>query len=238
MGGRGSSSPAGGDKRNGYGGASADSVVSKVTSVDADDSKAQSKVSQAFKSAKNGETITLYTAENDHGRPMAGVIDSQESYTKKGGEWVDKYGRTRSDSEMARDLINSNKFILAGTPNTESRVEVTGKYGKEYDGLRYAKGQYDVMRRGATPHSVEKVSREGMITEYNGTQYGVTKEANGGYTITHIPSGVIVGRGAGDGGRTLSEVSANIKKYDAIIYKPEYGIDKLAERFRRTIRGK
>ena len=237
MGGRGSKAPAGGDKRNGYGGANAESVVNKVTNVDFDDDKVYSKVTQAFKSAKNGETITIYQADVEGGRLIAGTIASKTSYTKKDGSWEDEFGRQKSDAMLASDLINSDKFILAGVPNTESRVEITGKFGKEYDGLRYAKGQYDVMKRGKTPFSIVKVSQAGLITEYNGTQYGVTKEASGGYTITHVPSGVIIGRGAGDGGKTLNDVSANIKKYDAIIYKPEYGLDKLTDKFRRTIRG-
>lgn len=192
-----------------------------------------------------GQKISTYTSSvgKDTVRGMSALNEARNItvWTKqKDGTWKSDNGDRRDVNAMANGLVNSPRVLAPGKVSTESHVKITGKPGKEYNGLRYAKGTYDVLQTGNIPRmGAMKREKEGMITTYRGTKYGVTRVKGGGYKVTHIPSGTLTNYNTGRNLKTYNEVSDHIKSIDKMIREKRAGqlIKEQEAAFKRTIRG-
>lgn len=194
----------------------------------------RSEIREAIEGIREGQSVTLYNAGMHGTSELKNVAENPVTWTKGDQYWRSSDGRAKSDQEMTREIYNAsyNRKLVAGEISTESRVEVTGRPGKDYDGIRFAKGTYDIYanRDRSGP---KKWSQSGSITTYNGTQYGVAKAATGGgYTVTHIPTGMSTGRTITGG---LAAVAEHIKEIDKKVHDERFRA--AAKDFKNMIRG-
>ena len=77
-----------------------------------------------------------------------------------------------------------------------------------------------------------KVEQAGKITTYDGVQYGVAR-SGGEYFTTHIPTGMLIGRGQ----KNMSGVAAQIKDVHKRFVKSNMDLSKTEEKFKNTLRG-
>lgn len=190
---------------------------------------------EALDAISEGQKISTYSAEYSGASEVRGVANDVVTWEKMDdGTWRGDNGRRIDNSDMARRLFNGNAKLAPGEISTESRVEVTGRAGREIDGLRYARGTYDIRVSGSRvgADGPRKIMETGQITTYNGTQYGLARNG-GSYTITHIPTGLSVGA---QNIRTMADASDFIKTIDRQV-NTFTGIRDEASRFRKMIRG-
>ena len=200
----------------------------------------RSKISDELDNMPKGTVLSLYR-EGERG-----AIESQMTYEKQAdGTWKNttegyRYSDALTTGGLQRRLINGSAGtrLNAGEIDTSSHVEVTGKAGKAFDGIRYANGTYDTNVH-AKNGDWGKVEATGKIATYNGTQYGVTKRG-GEYLVTHIPTGILAG-GIGATGklRNYTDVSKAIKAADKVIHGStamEDSIKQQAENFKKMKR--
>ena len=186
-----------------------------------------------------GEKVTLYDPVRENGEAVPGTVEYARTYIKqqdgtwKSTDWYDANMLPLSSYQIGKRIQNG-KTLIAGVPDTASSVQITGRPGKEYNGLTYAKGTYDIIRRDDKFGRV-KSSVEGSITSYDGVKYGVTKDSSG-YVITHIPTGMRVSTLQSYKLKTLNDVSNHIKDVSDYIRKNSSYIDKAANQFSKTIR--
>ena len=224
---------------NTSGGASFRTVELVNDAIEAKANDSRSGVRQALENINVGQKITTYSGEYYQGsaREVRGVANDIVTWEKMDdGTWRGDNGRRIDNSDLARRVYNGGPInkLAPGEISTESRVEVTGRPGREIDGLIYASGEYDIRVSGARvgTDGPRKISETGRITTYNGTQYGV-KNNGGDYQITHIPTGLSVGA---QNVRTLADASDFIKAVDKRI-NANGDIRVEADRFKRMIRG-
>ena len=225
---------------NTSGGASFRTVELVNDAIEAKANDSRSGVRQALEIINVGQKITTYSGEYYQGsaREVRGVANDIVTWEKMDdGTWRGDNGRRIDNSDLARRVYNGGPInkLAPGEISTESRVEVTGRPGREIDGLRYASGVYDIRVAGSRvgADGPRKISETGRITTYNGTQYGIKKTSAGDYQITHIPTGLSVGA---QNVRTLADASDFIKAVDKRI-SANGDIRVEADRFRRMIRG-
>lgn len=224
---------------NTSGGASFRTVELVNEAIEAKANDSRSGLRQALEAINEGQKISTYSGEYYQGsaREVRGVANYIVTWEKMDdGTWRGDNGRRIDNSELARRVYNGGPIakLAPGEISTESRVEVTGRPGREIDGLRYASGVYDIRVSGTRvgTDGPRKISETGRITTYNGTQYGV-KNYGGDYQITHIPTGLSVGA---QNVRTLADASDFIKAVDKRI-SANSDIRVEADRFKRMIRG-
>lgn len=193
-------------------------------------------IRDALENIQEGQKITVYRPERlSNGKYVEGLINQPTTWTKKDdGTWASNDGRRIDNSDMTRRLYNGGATVRVGGGeiSTENRTEVTGRLGKDYNGLRYAKGNYDIQKTQGNNGRI-KESTSGQITTYNGTQYGV-KKIRGGYGVTHIPTGMSISYGADL--NTLNDVSNYIKKMDGRISGMK-NLKGMVDEFNKTRRG-
>ena len=223
---------------------SVEDAVARINSLAFDETQLASERSTGaigeLDSMPKGTVLSLYR-EGERG-----VIESQMTYEKQAdGTWKNttegyRYQDALLSGRIYRNLRDSAQGtrLNAGEIDTSSHVEVTGKPGKAFDGIRYANGTYDTNVH-ARNGEWGKVETTGKIATYNGTQYGV-KKSGGEYLVTHIPTGVLAG-GIGASGklRNYTDVSKAIKAADKVIHQSsamEKGIEQQAENFKKMRR--
>ena len=189
---------------------------------------------------RTGAEITVYAPMFDErGNEIPGTVSTGYTFKKQeDGRWkslawyhADRLPDTSGD--IARRLRDRREKLAAGRIDVSSSVQVTGREGKAYNGLRYAKGTFDVIRHD------DKIGRikdgvTGSITTYDGVKYGVARDPYGGYAVTHIPTGLrINGR---EKLKTLNDVSNHIKSMSSYIERNKDFLKKQEEQFNNTTR--
>lgn len=164
-----------------------------------------------------------------------GVLLGINKITKNGEDSYTVNGVNKSASELARNIRDGSKNFSVSQPDTSSHNKITGRKTETYDDLKFKSGTFDVAQH-RNPYGkdggakVRKVELSGKITTYDGVQYGVNKRG-GEYFTTHLPTGMLIGRGQ----KTMEGVASQIKETSKRLSSMD--LKKATESFKNTIRG-
>ena len=210
-------------------------AVARINRIayDPQEMERRAKISEEMNAMPKGTVLSVYK-EGERG-----VVDYQMTYEKQAdGTWKNttegyKYSDPLTPSGIYRVMDGApGRRLNAGAIDTSSHVEVTGKPGKAFDGIRYANGTYDADTH-ARNGEWGKVETAGKIATYNGTQYGVTKKPGQGFVVTHIPTGLAASSGKL---KNYTDVSKAIKSADQYISKNSEMFKKQADNFAKKRR--
>lgn len=189
----------------------------------------------ALEGIREGQQITVYSKTYQNGVEQKDVIENPIIWTKRDdGTWSSNTGRRMDNSDLLRSLDQGGRNVASGAVTTESRTTITGRFGRDMNGFRFAKGNFDVYRVSPTTGGREKVSQAGQITAYNGVQYGIHRDRDG-YHITHIPTGLSI-NAAREYPKTMTAVTEYIQRMHDTVQNVS-GLKEMEERFKKTRRG-
>lgn len=220
---------------DGSGGASSRTVQAVEAAIAGRNDDSSREVREALASIREGQSITLYSAEFSGTSEVNGVANDLTVWTKQGdGTWLSDNAQRKDNSDLARNYYNAGygRKLAPGRQSTESYVSVdeSGRGGAMVDGMRWNNGTYDVQARGAGAQGTRKVMYRGKIATYNGTQYATTK-IGGEYSVTHVPTGLRVG-----GAKTLKGATDVVRQMDKQVHNIA-GLSDMERRFAKTLRG-
>lgn len=187
-----------------------------------------------LESIADGQSVTIYHQMRDaSGSYVPNTAEGAVVYTKRGADnWATDDGSGRKDtSDLVRKLHSPDQRyeLGAGRITTEHYENYTSDTSRTTNGLSYRAGVYDIMaNRG---EGAKKYSQRGAITRYEGADYGVARE-NGSYNITHIPTGMSIGRA-----NSMSAVSDTIRQTAPRLEQMGRVLKGAEERFKKTVRG-
>ena len=185
---------------------------------------------EEFDKMEKGTVLSTIT-EGDHG-----LIENKTTWKKTNDDtWKGDNGIERSTSDMIRDLKNNPHKLTAGEVSTESKFEVTGKYGKAYDGIKYASGNFDILRTDQQ-RQYSKVNTNGKVTEFKGRKYGVTGD-RGDYRVTDVASGMAFAGSIGTKLKSMNDVSSAIKNFNDHLSDNAKTLKSAEEIFKKARRG-